>query len=326
MSIMREGVMLNLPGGAVWVDAPCSGVRMLWGGVWLTLTLSGMARLGWWRTALTSLLGVVMIALANLLRVIGLTLSAAGLLPEGPVFHVGIGMAAFFCGIVAIGACVSALQPAPPPRRAPNPAPGPAQSDLWERACYILICLAAIGWPLLRGDEAPPTLVHDELPAWPETFEGAPLVAAALSPEETAFAGRFPGRIGRFTCGDQAVIIRWVIRPTHRVHGAADCMRASGWRIKPQAVHATAEGVWGCFQARRGGSVLNVREQCLAPDGRTWADVSSWFWAALCGNSQGPWQVITVAAGESSTGPAPLADRGLKVVRRTPVSSTYNGI
>lgn len=200
--LTREGMLLTLPGCPVWVDAPCSGIRMLWGGLWLALVLCGLGGLGWWRTAAAAGVAVVAVVAANGLRV---------------------------------------------------------------------------------------------------TFEGEVLHEGTLRADEAAFATRFPGKVGRFACGEKTVIIRWATRPSHRVHSAGDCLRAAGWSIQPQPLAADPMGIggaWGVFHCVRDGVVLRVRERCAAPDGQTWPDVPSWFWAAWCGRTAGPWQIVTVAVRE----------------------------
>jgi len=291
--ILRDGVLLALPGAPVWVDAPCSGVRMLWGGAWLALALSGLAGLGWRRTLAAGVWALAWVTLANAMRVTGLVLAAAGLLPSGKVFHAGIGIASFLCGALAIAASVRLL------RRSPQPA-APAANNVYDtpwRARYLLLCAAAACIPLLGADKTEPA-AEPPFPGWPATFEGAPLVPGKLSKDEAAFAGRFPGRVGRFTCGDRTVIVRWVTRPTHRVHGAADCLRSSGWRITPMPLIASPDGAWSAFQAQRHGVVLNVRERCEDGAGNTWPDLPSWFWSAIRGRHAGPWNVVTVVERE----------------------------
>lgn len=56
-------------------------------------------------------------------------------------------------------------------------------------------------------------------------------------------------------------------------------------------------GPAACFIARRGGRAFLACEQVRDEEGRSWPDVSSWYWAALLGTSSGPWLAsLTVEA------------------------------
>jgi len=103
------------------------------------------------------------------------------------------------------------------------------------------------------------------------------------------------------------------------LHPAADCYRGLGYRVEgerleqapaampapdllaePALRHAALlqaprdSGVQRCFTARRGGTALRVCEHIEDAAGRRFADTSAWYWAALTGRSQGPWQAVTV--------------------------------
>lgn len=167
------------------------------------------------------------------------------------------------------------------------------------RSLYLTVCgaVAALAF-LLSGETNAVDTADAAFSGWPTVFEGRPLQEGPLLPHERAFAARFPGRVGRFACGGRTVIIRWVTRPSHRVHGAADCLRSAGWRITPLPLASDPVGAWGVFRAEQAGVTLRVRERCADAGGYTWSDVSSWFWAALLGRTSGPWQVVSVAERE----------------------------
>ncbi|HRW73436.1 hypothetical protein [Ottowia sp.] len=172
---------------------------------------------------------------------------------------------------------------------------------------------AAGGGP---GDAAPAQAAAPELP---RSWQGRPLWPLALSAVEQRFAERFPGHIQRATDGRQIVVLRSVTRPTRMLHPAADCYRGLGYRVEgerleqapaampapdllaePALRHAALlqaprdSGVQRCFTARRGGTALRVCEHIEDAAGRRFADTSAWYWAALTGRSQGPWQAVTV--------------------------------
>jgi hypothetical protein len=138
--------------------------------------------------------------------------------------------------------------------------------------------------------------VRDELP-WPLSFEGHPLTRLPLSAVDQRFADRFPGQIGRFTDGRRIIILRAMREPTRMLHSAAVCFRGLGYRV--EAAHAVKDAggtTWGCFGAERDGMALSVCERIHDTQDGAWSDVSSWYWAAVLGRTQGPWYAITVVS------------------------------
>jgi hypothetical protein len=80
------------------------------------------------------------------------------------------------------------------------------------------------------------------------------------------------------------------------LHPAADCYRASGYRIESIRVERDAQARhWRCFAALRDGAGLRVCERITDGSGRDFTDTSAWFWAALTGHSRGPWLAVTTA-------------------------------
>jgi len=321
LPVVRAGVEILWAGTPVWVDAPCSGIRMLWGGLWLALTAAGLLGLSWRRTGILLVLTVVVVTLANMLRVAALCLTSMAVLPPGEPLHTGMGVAVFAAGALLIVWLVRMLaaRPAAPSSpehviersigagsaaatagRGPRPA-----AAVWLRAVacpvkgsrsFLLACLATAAIQLLPDPTPARQPASAHFPGWPTAFEGRALRATPLTPQEEAFNTAFPGRIARFEDGTRVLIWRWVTQPTHRVHSAMDCLRASGWQVSPRPMHQDAvSGTWSCFLAERHGVCLRVREQCADESGRIWPDVPAWFWAAWLGRSTGPWQVVTVA-------------------------------
>lgn len=143
---------------------------------------------------------------------------------------------------------------------------------------------------------------------WPTEWDGAPLRPLALGPVEQRFARQFPGAIARMTDGERMLVLRHVTTPTRMLHPAEDCYRALGWGIASARLEHDAHGqLWRCFVATRtnstGGPPLRVCERTTDAQGRAFTDTSSWYWAAVRGQSTGPWLAVTTAT--------PLATAGL---------------
>jgi hypothetical protein len=159
----------------------------------------------------------------------------------------------------------------------------------------LLVMLFAAAAPLL-ATRVPAVRANTAVPAWPHEFDGKPLVALNLGDEERRWIGGFPGSVARFTDGDREILMRWVTRPTRRLHPAEDCHRGWGFEVSQSRVRADRDGGhWRCFTATRDGEPREVCEQIRDLDGGFFTDVSSWYWSATLQRSRGPWLVTTVA-------------------------------
>lgn len=135
---------------------------------------------------------------------------------------------------------------------------------------------------------------------WPQTWEGAALRPLALGPVEQRFARQFPGAIARMTDGERVLVLRHVTAPTRMLHPAEDCYRALGYSIaNARLEHDAHAQLWRCFVATRGGhgssQPLRVCERTTDAQGQAFTDTSAWYWAALRGQSTGPWLAVTTA-------------------------------
>ncbi len=124
-----------------------------------------------------------------------------------------------------------------------------------------------------------------------------PLRPLALSEVEHRFARHFPGTVARLTDGEQVLVLRTVRQPTRMLHPATDCYKGLGYRISHEKLEAVAgRAQWRCFVAERTGQRLRVCEHIEDAQGQTFTDTSAWYWAAVAGQSSGPWQATTVAS------------------------------
>ncbi len=111
--VVREGVYLRWGSELVMIDAPCSGIRMLWAGLLLGCCLAALYRMRARASLLAVAAAAVLALLGNALRTTALfwadTGSLAGVaLP--PAAHEGIGIVAFAAAavaLIAIARCLS---------------------------------------------------------------------------------------------------------------------------------------------------------------------------------------------------------------------------
>lgn len=161
---------------------------------------------------------------------------------------------------------------------------------------FVCLCVAAGVCPLW-GKKAV-TQAHEGFKGWPTQFNGKPLKMLELTEREKTFALHFPGKIARFSSGNDEIIIRWIESPSRRVHPSSDCFKGYGYAVKHiHPMRDAAGDLWGCLEAVKGETSLFVRENIQDSQGQSWPDVSSWYWAAILGQTQGPWLAVTHAAG-----------------------------
>lgn len=178
-----------------------------------------------------------------------------------------------------------------------------AMRDLWRAACaklaygtLMLACAAAaaVSASMPRAGSAEAAAAARE--EWPRAWDGRALRPLAPADVDLRFAARFPGALARLTDGERQFVMRRVAEPTRMLHPAADCYRASGYRIDAIRVERDADARdWRCFEALRDGTRVRVCERITDAAGRDFTDTSGWFWAALLGRSQGPWLAVTTA-------------------------------
>ena len=137
---------------------------------------------------------------------------------------------------------------------------------------------------------------HDLPAELPSDWNGAALRPLALSDVERRFARHFPGTLARLTNGTQVLVWRTVNQPTRMLHPATDCYRGLGYRIRDEQLEQQGEHQrWRCFVAERAGRRQRVCERIEDANGQGFTDASAWYWAAIAGQSGGPWKAVTVA-------------------------------
>ena len=103
-AVVAEGTCLKWNGDLILIDAPCSGVKMLWTGFYLTFTLACYDKLNTRRTALACVATFAAIIIGNTFRAAALFYVEAGVanlsLPKWT--HEGVGVVVFAMTAIAI--------------------------------------------------------------------------------------------------------------------------------------------------------------------------------------------------------------------------------
>jgi exosortase/archaeosortase family protein len=288
--ILVSGTALEWGPHVVSVDAPCSGVQMLWACLFLVCFLAARDYWSTGKTLLIATYSVALVLLANALRAASLFLvsTAPVELPSG--LHDALGVGAF--ALVALGVVWVASRFG----TVDQVQASTVSRDQWK---FLGLCLLAGAAGFVSAEQS--VTASGPFPGWPKQFEGRRLEQRPLSEDEIRFAKGFPGRVGRFYDGRREIIIRWVLVPTRRLHPASDCLKGVGYRIEPGPL--VGDRLWSSFRAERNEKVLQVTEQIVDADGRTFPDPSAWYWAALLGQSRGPWWSYSVAERSDSAVP-----------------------
>jgi exosortase len=102
IAVVREGTLLLWGAQRISIDAPCSGIKMLWSGAYLCFALAALMRLDMCRTLVLAVGAGIVIVVANILRATSLFYVEAGFVHAPSAAHDGIGIVMFVCAACAL--------------------------------------------------------------------------------------------------------------------------------------------------------------------------------------------------------------------------------
>ncbi len=108
--VHRVGTQLLFDGTALGVDAPCSGVRMLWASCFFGAVVSALFRLGWLASAGLLTSAIMVALLANALRATALFFVESGMIHLPPWCHEGAGLLLYVLGLALLVTMARRLQ------------------------------------------------------------------------------------------------------------------------------------------------------------------------------------------------------------------------
>ena len=170
--------------------------------------------------------------------------------------------------------------------------------------CLIyILCLAAALVPFLDEKQTGGKIALKCDIIFPEFIEKDGLTECQLSPKEAQFFSRFPGKVAKFRDGHRMIIVRVVNTPTRLLHPALECFSGMGYSITANSIFKDEnDRLWGSFKAfHRSGKTYSVKEIILDSNGKSWSDVSAWYWNAEFSISKGPWISLVIAAKTSTS-------------------------
>lgn len=296
LSIFREGVCLHFGEKLIWIDAPCSGIKMLWAGFFLTALLITIYKFNLAKSVIAFVVAFVVILIGNIFRATSLFYLEAEIVKLPGFAHEGIGVICFILTCVGIVAVLQKLN------STKNEVEKQKISSLESTGklliVFLVACVAGFIIPFFWQKSA--NIAKISSAEFPRTFANKQLQELDLTEREKYFLEDFPGEVKRFTDGEREIIIRFITEATRKLHPSADCFSAIGYQIKPLPLKIDEKGNrWACFSAKKDGENLKVCERIYTDSGESWTDVSAWYWSALNDvNSNGYW-AITTAENES---------------------------
>lgn len=295
LPVFREGVCLHFEEKLIWIDAPCSGIKMLWAGFFLTAILTTVYRLNLAKSLFAFAIAFVIILIGNIFRATSLFYLEAEIIKMPSMAHEGIGVVCFILTCVGIVFALQKLN---------------SSNQVFEKqenhslkttnklsVVFLLACLVGIIAPF-GGQKMTITIKTDSV-EFPTTIADRQLQELDLTEREKYFLEDFPGQVRRFTDGRREIIIRFITQATRKLHPSADCFSAIGYRIKPLPLQIDEKGDrWSCFSASKDGETLKVCERIYTDSGDNWTDVSAWYWSALSDTNPNGYWAITTAESE----------------------------
>ncbi len=294
LAVVRDGVGLNFGEKTIWIDAPCSGIKMLWAGFFLTALLITLYRFRLAKSLLAFGIALLIILIGNIFRATGLFYLEAEIVKMPDFAHQGIGVVCFIFTCLGI---VFALQKLGPTTKIVEEESSPikfSKQSVIFSTLFILATLSAIYVQIGIAKKSQP-FVQTNSTEFPKSFEHKQLRELDLTELEEYFMEDFPGIVKRFTDGEKELIIRYVKEATRKLHSPADCFAGNGYQILPLPLKIDKDGNrWSCFSARKSEKNLKVCERIFTDSGENWTDVSAWYWSALSdANPNGYWSIVT---------------------------------
>jgi exosortase/archaeosortase family protein len=301
----------------VFVDAPCAGAGMLYGMLLLAAGVGLVFRFGPWRVACLLGGGLLLALWANASRAALLFAGYAGILPFSPLtrYESVVGLFYFTAGgllLIAAARWMSGKNVGVQTQR--NCKTSSRTAVLFLTTCVFVGFTSGLFLFFPDSRYAPTELPSDVPVLWPSSWEGRPLSEVQASPEAALFWRDFPGACREFAfqsedgliTTENRLVLRFVREATRQLHPAEDCFRGAGYKIKLLPFALNGDGRrWSVFTAEKAGSRWMVR-QCVisVPDGdlrraeettgRSWPDVSAWYWDAARPASRTPPAALAV--------------------------------
>ncbi len=310
--IRAEGTALSNGATTYFVDAPCSGVRMLSASIAMGAGVAVLYQFNPLRTLLLIWVSFVLAIFGNAHR--AATLYVAGIGPDFPE-HGALGIIVFAeCSLLLMFAAHGLKQWKRLDVRRhfawPRLPAGRMLSVCFVMACVVAGVRSGVSEVAESASQVPQRAIE-----WPQSWGDDQLVPTEMNDAMKAWLQKVPGQYAQFRLGksNSRALLRLCSGPTRDLHSAQNCYLAQGGTCTPQPTFRDDAGrLWSSFRYRsRDGQQTNVRECYFELDwnhaeggnlndwlrGTTsWPDASAWFWHSTVNGSRGRHTLaITVA-------------------------------
>jgi exosortase/archaeosortase family protein len=297
-----QGASLLFGGQPIVIDPACSGLHFIWFSLYLGILIAYFRKASATRTICTLAISICAALVGNLARIVVLSfLFMIGLsdFAGNSIIHQAVGASAFFLIACLIFLSFEIKLKSKFFYWNPHNVLGkfswvqPVLNKLQiSQSAYFIVCLVSVLMNATTAQE--PIGVGKAQECWPDQLEGRHLAPRPLSKQETAFVQNFPGSIAKFSDGQGEVIFRKVYIPTRQLHPISECLRATGFKIGQESLVEDKSGArWNRVVATMDRRTLNVDEKITDTSGHSWPTIQAWYWAAILGQSKGPWFSIT---------------------------------
>jgi len=289
LPVSLEGITMAIGGREIVIDRPCSGLKYLWFGWFISGYLASSMGLEAKRVAVLSFFTGAALFLANVLRVTVLFLlewkgwggadshEVAGLILFGLSLFV----------VYQIAKKIGAKQPEIRMLEKKTLPAFPYPRILWSVTLLVVLLPSFIGLFYKTEQQVEARQQFTQETRFDDSWLGETILERAFN------EGGLPARMYR--SDDALVLLREIPRPTRRLHSAEDCFRGAGWKVKTSPLWKDPyERNWRRFQASKNDVHLEVRQRIEGADGWSGTDVSQWFWSAVSGQTKGPWKAWVI--------------------------------
>lgn len=309
----NQGTLLSFNDQLVYVDAPCGGVKLMWFSLFTTAAICIFLKVKGKKALLLFFTSIILSTIANSLRVTSLFYLETGLvkvkLPLDQVHQI-IGLIVQALLLVLIMFAIVKVKKLKTSGNSQverqngiiaSPSVSLKSKTNYSFGLLCLLSLIAIFQPFLSSPVSTRKSTQKVKMAeinWPKSLNGIQLKEVSIPEKQSRFISKFPGEIKFFKHRNKLIMLRLIIKPTRKVHPASDCYKGAGYSIKWQPIEINNSGErWGNFLANKDGVSISVKERIVDDKQNQWTDASSWYWAAVLGETKPPWWGITIEEG-----------------------------
>lgn len=298
LAVEAKGTALIYSNQTIFVDAPCSGIKLLWLGLIIASFFSALLSLNSRRTFLLIICTSLVTFILNVLRVNMLFFSEARIIPLDLVLQERIHTLVGLASVVLLMLCILVLTIWANRRTCVTIGDNCEDRQLSRHplAPYLICALIAVS-PLINTNKIKTVSKNLEY-SIPESYEyqNTTYARKELNQREIRFSKDFPGSIRRYQSSDSELLIRVINKPSRKLHPSSDCLKGAGFSIAPAPASVDSYGhLLSCVYAVGSELKLKVCEKIVDRDGQAVPDVSTWYWNAILGKSEGPWTALSYA-------------------------------